>query len=377
MLKNGANKVANGSKAALGSGYSALTNTASKGLTSSKAALGSGSSTLTNTASKGLTSSKAALGSGYSALTNTASKGLTGSKAALGSGYSALTNTASKGLTSSKTALGSGYSALTNTASKGLTSSKAAISSSGAFLTKTSSQIGMNASLLFNTIKGNMILFGATISIGFIQIIGIIESKSKGIAFALSGILSMFILFFVSLFPLISNFGNGLPVTLVNIFAHIFNPVNNFFILLIPTLMNFIESAIEDSSKYVGKITEEVKDNANYTGKQTEKALEEIEDVVEGYTTCINATGNDIKEISMLTSIETKKLWKNIILVLTSFITFIYLLIITAYGSTSSYISSVVILLYFGLLAGFSYLKYEIFTFYKYFTTDDFEKKFI
>ncbi len=373
MLKNGANKVANGSKTALSSGSSALTNTASKGLTSSKAALGSASSALTNTASKGLTSSKAALGSASSALTNTASKGLTSSKAALGSGYSALTNTASKGLTSSK----------------------AAISSSGAFLTKTSSQIGMNASLLFNTIKGNMILFGATISIGFIQIIGIIESKSKGIAFALSGILSMFILFFVSLFPLISNFGNGLPVTLVNIFAHIFNPVNNFFILLIPTLMNFIESAIEESSKYVGKITEEVKDNANYTGKQTEKALEEIEDnanytgkqtekaleeiedVVEGYTTCINATGNDIKEISMLTSIETKKLWKNIILVLTSFITFIYLLIITAYGSTSSYISSVIILLYFGLLGGYSYLKYEIFTFYKYFTTDDFEKKFI
>lgn len=230
----------------------------------------------------------------------------------------------------------------------------------GAFLNKTSSQIGMNTNLFFNTIKDNMILFGATISIGFIQIIGIVEKSARGIAFAFSGIISLFILFFVSLFPLIGKFGNGLPVTIGNIFSHIFNPVNNFFILLIQTLMNFFEATIVDT--------------AIYTGKKSEETLEEIEDVVEGYTTCINATGNDIKEISTLSAIETKKVLKDIILVLTSFITFIYLSIVYSYGLASSSISGGFLLLYFGLLSGYLYLKYELHIFYKYFTTDDFNK---
>lgn len=270
-----------------------------------------------------------------------------------------LKNGANKVANGSKAALGSAASGVTNTASKVANGSKAAISSSGAFLNKTSSQIGMNTNLFFNTIKDNMILFGATISIGFIQIIGIFEKSANRISFAFSGILSLFILFFVSLFPLIGKFANGLPVTLGNIFSHIFNPVNNFFILLIQTIMNFFEAIVETTI---------------YTGKKTEKSIEGIEDVIEGYTSCINATGNDIKEISSIAEIETKKILKDFILVLTSFITFIYLLIVYSFGVASNTISGGILLLYFGLLSAYLYLKYELYIFYKYFTTDDFNK---
>mgnify|MGYP003974124709 CR=1 FL=1 len=292
-----------------------------------------------------------------------------------------LKNGANKVANGSKAALGSAASGVTNTASKIANGSKAAISSSGAFINKTSSQIGLNANLFFNTISNNMMLFGSIISVGFIQIIGIAEKSTRGIAFAFSAIISLFILFFVSLFPLITQFSQGLPITLGNIFSYIFNPVNNFFILLIQTLMNFFEAIIIDAAIYTGKKTEEaineVEITANNAGEITQETLEEIEeieDVVEGYTTCINATGDDIKEISTLSAIETKKVLKDIILVLTSFITFIYLSIVYSYGLASSSISGGFLLLYFGLLSGYLYLKYELHIFYKYFTTDDFNK---
>ena len=290
-----------------------------------------------------------------------------------------LKNGANKVTNGSKSALGSAASGVTNTAGKLANSSKAAISSSGAFINKTSSQIGLNANLFFNTIRNNMILFGSIISVGFIQIIGIVEKSARGIAFAFSAIISLFILFFVSLFPLITQFNQGLPITIGNIFSYIFNPVNNFFILLIQTLMNFLEATIIDAAIYTGKKTEEaikeVEITANNAGEITQETVEEMEDVVEGYTTCINATGDDIKEISTISAIETKKVLKDVILVFTSFFTFIYLSIVYSYGLASSSISGGFLLLYFGLLSGYLYLKYELHIFYKYFTTDDFNKE--
>ncbi len=219
----------------------------------------------------------------------------------------------------------------------------------------------LNSSHMFATLQNNVILFISAITVIIMQFLGITVKKTKSISFAVSGLFSLFILFFVSVFPLIGKFGRGLPVTFGNIFGHIFNPVNSFFILFIQTMMNFIES---------------IPDVIPYTKRETEKVGRDIAGLFEGYSnsTCFDSTKTDKKEkdITSKVEIETMVIYKNIILILTSVTTFLYLLMINMYGGTSSFIYKTFLVLYLGLFTGYSYMKYNIYLYYKYYITDAF-----
>jgi hypothetical protein len=217
--------------------------------------------------------------------------------------------------------------------------------------------IALNSSHMFATLQNNVILFAASFMVIVMQILGITVKRTKSITFAMSGLFSLFMLFFVSVFPLIGKFGRGLPVTFGNIFSHIFNPVNNFVILFIQTIMNFIES---------------IPDVIPYTKGETEKVGRDIAGLFEGYSNSDETTNTDIKNNTAKVEIETMVIYKNIILILTSVITFLYLLMINMYGGTSSFIYKTFLVLYLGLFAGYSYMKYKIYMFYKYYITDDY-----
>ncbi len=215
----------------------------------------------------------------------------------------------------------------------------------------------LNSSHMFATLQNNVILFISAITVIIMQFLGITVKKTKSISFAVSGLFSLFILFFVSVFPLIGKFGRGLPVTFGNIFGHIFNPVNSFFILFIQTMMNFIES---------------IPDVIPYTKREIEKVGHDIAGLFEGYSNSNETTNTDIKNNTAKVEIEMMVIYKNIILILTSVITFLYLLMINMYGGTSSFIYTIFQVLYLGLFAGYSYMKYEIYLYHKYYITDDF-----
>jgi len=221
-----------------------------------------------------------------------------------------------------------------------------------------SSMMMLNYTHLLNTLKGNSILLSASFSVGLVQLVGIFVSKTKKISFAISSVISLFLLFFVSLFPLIIRFGTGLPVTLGNIFAHIANPINLFVCLLIQTIMNFIETMIPDVSPYNKKDTPERSEERNGT--------------VEGYRTSVDANVSGTKDNTAKVEIGNRVFYKNVILLGTSITTFIYLLLISAYGVASSFVYNIMLLVYLGFLTGYSYYKYEIYMFYRYYITDDF-----
>ncbi len=219
----------------------------------------------------------------------------------------------------------------------------------------------ISSSHIFATLQNNVILFTASFVVIVIQFVGVTVKQTKSISFAAAGVISLFKLFFVSLFPLIGKFGRGLPATFGNIFSHITNPVNSFFILFIQTMMNFIES---------------IPDVIPYTKRETEKIGRDIDGLFEGYSnsTCFDSTKTDKKEkdITSKVEIETMVIYKNIILILTSVTTFLYLLMINMYGGTSSFIYKTFLVLYLGLFTGYSYMKYNIYLYYKYYITDDF-----
>jgi len=227
----------------------------------------------------------------------------------------------------------------------------------------------ISSSHIFATLQNNVILFTASFVVIVMQIVGVTVKNTKSISFAVAGLISLFKLFFVSLFPLIGKFGRGLPVTFGNIFGHIFNPVNNFVILFIQTMMNFIES-IPNVIPYTKR------SGSGFGSGLGSGETEQVDSEIEGYSnsTCFDSTKTDKKEkyITARVEIETMVIYKNIILILTSVTTFLYLLMINMYGGTSSFIYKTFLVLYLGLFTGYSYMKYKIYLYYKYYITDDF-----
>ena len=271
--------------------------------------------------------------------------------------------------------------------------------------TAVAGKVALTATLAYATLKNNIILFSSAFIVLILQIVGIVITKTTSISFAVAGLFSLFILFFASLFSLIGNFGRGLPVTFSNIFTHIFNPVNSFVILLIQTMMNFFESFqdvipwIVNTSFAIGNITvnasnyidksvntiyNDVKEGTTKLGgdiaKGTTKLGDDIDkeakkygyDVKEGYASCRNSIVKDINNITGKIEVETMIIYKNTILLFTSVLTFVYLLMINMYGTVSSFTYYIFMAVYFGLFAGYSYLKYQIYLFFTYYITDDF-----
>ena len=282
--------------------------------------------------------------------------------------------------------------------------------------TAVAGKVALTATLAYATLKNNIILFSSAFIVLILQIVGIVITKTTSISFAVAGLFSLFILFFASLFSLIGNFGRGLPVTFSNIFTHIFNPVNSFVILLIQTMMNFFESFqdvipwIVNTSFAIGNITvnasnyidksvntiyNDVKEGTTKLGGDIAKGTTKLggdiakgttnfggdidkgakkigNDVKEGYASCRNSIVKDINNITGKIEVETMVIYKNTILLLTSVLTFVYLLMINMYGTVSSFTYYIFIAVYFGLFAGYSYLKYHIYLFFTYYITDDF-----
>ena len=293
--------------------------------------------------------------------------------------------------------------------------------------TAVAGKVALTATLAYATLKNNIILFSSAFIVLILQIVGIVITKTTSISFAVAGLFSLFILFFVSLFSLIGNFGRGLPVTFSNIFTHIFNPVNSFVILLIQTMMNFFESFqdvipwIVNTSFAIGNITvnasnyidksvntiyNDVKEGTTKLGgdiakgttklggdiakgttklgddiaKGTTKLGDDIDkgakkfgnDVKEGYASSRNSSSSFRTNITGKIEVETMIIYKNTILLFTSVLTFVYLLMINMYGTVSSFTYYIFMAVYFGLFAGYSYLKYHIYLFFTYYITDDF-----
>jgi hypothetical protein len=235
------------------------------------------------------------------------------------------------------------------------------------------------------TLKNQVILFTSAIIVIVIQIIGIMMKKTKSISFAIAGIISLFMLFFVSLFPLIGRFASGFPITIGNIFSHILSPMNGFVILLIQTMMNLIESIPntvpfsikvgDEMGKDILKISGDIaKGTSNLVGEIEKGAKKVVNDVKEGYTSCNNSLVKELKPLTTEMDIKTMVIYKNTILLLTSVLTFIYLLMINMYGTISSFAYYILMMVYLGLFVGYSYLKYEIYIYYKYYITDDYNR---
>jgi hypothetical protein len=272
-------------------------------------------------------------------------------------------------------------------------------------------KVALTATLAYATLKQNIVLFISLFIVLILQIVGIVREEATSISFAIAGLFSLFILFFVSLFSLIGNFGRGLPVTIGNISSHILNPANSFFILLFQTVINFFES-FQDAIPFTVKLSEDIASGteniANDVASGTENIANDIasgteniandiasgtenigndiasgtEDSIprvwkkgnstEGFKSCGISIEKDTNEITARVEVESMIFFKNILLLLTSILTIIYLFFINMYGTVNSFTYNVCMIVYLGLFSGYSYFKYQIYLFYKYYITDDF-----
>jgi len=128
-----------------------------------------------------------------------------------------------------------------------------------------------------------------------------------------------------------------------------------------------------DIAKGTTKLGGDIAKGTTNFGGDIDKGAKKIgNDVKEGYASCRNSIVKDINNITGKIEVETMVIYKNTILLLTSVLTFVYLLMINMYGTVSSFTYYIFIAVYFGLFAGYSYLKYHIYLFFTYYITDDF-----
>jgi len=92
----------------------------------------------------------------------------------------------------------------------------------------------------------------------------------------------------------------------------------------------------------------------------------------EGFKSCGISIKKDINKVTARVEVESMIFFKNILLLLTSILTIIYLFFINMYGTVNSFTYNVCMIVYLGLFSGYSYFKYQIYLFYKYYITDDF-----
>ena len=129
----------------------------------------------------------------------------------------------------------------------------------------------------------------------------------------------------------------------------------------------------DDIAKGTTNFGDDIAKGTTKLGDDIDKGVKKFgNDVKEGYASCRNSIVKDINNITGKIEVETMIIYKNTILLFTSVLTFVYLLMINMYGTVSSFTYYIFMAVYFGLFAGYSYLKYHIYLFFTYYITDDF-----
>lgn len=230
---------------------------------------------------------------------------------------------------------------------------------------------------LFSTIsvvKNNFVVFSSITLMTLLQILSFFVTKSRKFIYYVTSLISVFILFFITFFPYLVGRGGA------NFISHIANPINGFAIFFLQSVINIweiFENKIEfTTTKTIEKMDENIEEAAKETLVEGFSPLTLVSEYI--FRDFIVKHGddikNEIKQSSTSAYFEMNKLIKDIVVVFSSIFSYIYLVYLLSAETSMTMLDGLVIF-YILLFVGYSYLKYEIMLFIKYYATDDYVNK--
>lgn len=223
-------------------------------------------------------------------------------------------------------------------------------------------------------VKNNFVVFSSLIFMTLLQVLSFFVTKTRKFIYYSTSLISVFILFFITFFPYIVGRGGA------DFISHIANPINGFAIFFLQSVINIweiFENKIEfTTSKTIEKMDEKIEEAAKETrieGFSPFTFVTELvfKDVIVKNTDDIK---NELQQSSTSAQYEMKKFIKNLLVVFSSFFSYIYLVYMLS-ADTSMAMLDGLVMFYILLFVGYSYLKYEIMLFIKYYATDDYVNK--